>query len=231
MARQEPVPNYLSALGLRWDCTREDAKRAYRDLAQQLHPDRGGDGGQFRHLRTHYERALQHIEQRETQAAARARAEAPPNRVVRRRRRQSAPPVSRVRPRGLRLYYLFFLLGPWLLALLVPLSPTWHIALVLPGIFWIIIGVIPWWLGRWRPPISGFLATSMVAILASMAFSTAVGGGPRFLQQTLRVVRGETECTGDDILVLGGIAAYVLMTCASILGWIFSITSRDRRYS
>ena len=41
-ARYE-TPPCLRALGLRAPCTEEDVKKAYRNLAEKLHPDRGGD--------------------------------------------------------------------------------------------------------------------------------------------------------------------------------------------
>jgi hypothetical protein len=48
----------LAALGLRPPCSTEDVRRAYRRLAQRLHPDKGGDGAAFAALQADYRRAL-----------------------------------------------------------------------------------------------------------------------------------------------------------------------------
>ena len=51
-ARYE-TPGCLRALGLRVPCTESDVKRAYRRLAERLHPDRGGDKRRFLLLQEH----------------------------------------------------------------------------------------------------------------------------------------------------------------------------------
>ena len=52
------TPGCLTALGLRLPCTEEDVKQAYRRLAEQYHPDRGGDRRKFLRLREQFERSL-----------------------------------------------------------------------------------------------------------------------------------------------------------------------------
>lgn len=47
----------LNALGLAPTATLEEVERAYRELAKQAHPDRGGDVEQFKRLQAAYERA------------------------------------------------------------------------------------------------------------------------------------------------------------------------------
>jgi len=59
-ARQE-TPACLKALGLRLPCSEEQLKVAYRKLAEQLHPDRGGDRKRFARLKAHYEEAATFI--------------------------------------------------------------------------------------------------------------------------------------------------------------------------
>ena len=59
-ARYE-TPGCLTALGLRLPCTEEDVKQAYRDKAERLHPDRGGDRRKFMQLQSHFEKAMQFL--------------------------------------------------------------------------------------------------------------------------------------------------------------------------
>jgi hypothetical protein len=51
-------PVCLKALGLMLPCTEEDVLIAYRDLAKEKHPDRGGDLNEFLKLQRHFEEAL-----------------------------------------------------------------------------------------------------------------------------------------------------------------------------
>lgn len=64
-ARFETPPS-LKALGLKAPCTEEDVKHAYRRLAQELHPDRGGDTRRFRILGEHMEKALRYIREEQS---------------------------------------------------------------------------------------------------------------------------------------------------------------------
>ncbi len=54
--RRQPCFEFL---GLSSNCSRQDIKRAYRRVARELHPDKGGDARQFIALKENYERALQ----------------------------------------------------------------------------------------------------------------------------------------------------------------------------
>jgi hypothetical protein len=56
-ARSE-TPACLRVLGLRTPCSEEQVKRAYRRLAEGLHPDRGGDRQRFLMLQRHFEAAV-----------------------------------------------------------------------------------------------------------------------------------------------------------------------------
>lgn len=56
-ARQH-TPGCLRSLGLEMPCKEEDIKRAYRSLAEDMHPDRGGDRRRFMILQRQYEEAL-----------------------------------------------------------------------------------------------------------------------------------------------------------------------------
>ncbi len=55
--RSRPV--CLKTLGLELPCTEEDVLAAYRELAKEQHPDRGGDLNQFLRLQRHFEQALE----------------------------------------------------------------------------------------------------------------------------------------------------------------------------
>ncbi len=51
-------PACLKALGLELPCSEADVLCAYRRLAKDLHPDRGGDLDEFLRLQRHFERAI-----------------------------------------------------------------------------------------------------------------------------------------------------------------------------
>jgi DnaJ-domain-containing protein 1 len=52
----------LAVLGLRWPCTLEEVKTAYRALAKQHHPDRSGDPEVFKKVLAAYERVLKALQ-------------------------------------------------------------------------------------------------------------------------------------------------------------------------
>jgi hypothetical protein len=52
------TPRSIAALGLRFPCSEEDLKRAYRKRVKQLHPDHGGDQRRFLILQSQFEEAL-----------------------------------------------------------------------------------------------------------------------------------------------------------------------------
>ena len=54
---RDDTPPCLRALGLSLPCTEDDVKHAYRRLAKELHPDRGGDVRRFLLLQDHLEQA------------------------------------------------------------------------------------------------------------------------------------------------------------------------------
>jgi hypothetical protein len=57
-----PEEAALGRLGLRAPCTREDIKAAYRSRALEVHPDRGGDPGEFQAVEDAYRRLLRAAE-------------------------------------------------------------------------------------------------------------------------------------------------------------------------
>jgi len=61
---KDETPPCLRALGLTWPCTETDVKRAYRRLAKELHPDRGGDVRRFLLLQDHLDQASRFVRQR-----------------------------------------------------------------------------------------------------------------------------------------------------------------------
>ena len=52
------APEFLAFFGLGLQCTPEDVRESYRRLAQEMHPDRGGDVSSFRILQKNYSKAL-----------------------------------------------------------------------------------------------------------------------------------------------------------------------------
>lgn len=62
---QDETPPCLKALGLSLPCTQADVRRAYRDRAKKLHPDRGGDIQRFLALQQHFEQSISYLQQRE----------------------------------------------------------------------------------------------------------------------------------------------------------------------
>ncbi len=62
------TPGCLRALGLQLPCHEDDVKRAYRQLAEELHPDRGGDRKRFLLLQRQFEESIRFVRQ---QAVAR----------------------------------------------------------------------------------------------------------------------------------------------------------------
>ena len=59
------TPYCLTALGLSLPCTQSEIKMAYRQLAEKMHPDRGGDRQEFLRLQRHFEEALQFMKDHE----------------------------------------------------------------------------------------------------------------------------------------------------------------------
>lgn len=65
------TPGCIRSLGLEMPCTEAQVKHAYRRLAEELHPDRGGDQRRFMLLQKQYEEALtflRELEAEKTQA-------------------------------------------------------------------------------------------------------------------------------------------------------------------
>jgi hypothetical protein len=60
---RDETPPCLRALGLHMPCTEEDVKQAYRRLAKELHPDRGGDVKRFLMLQDQHEQAIHYVRQ------------------------------------------------------------------------------------------------------------------------------------------------------------------------
>ena len=47
--------NYYDVLGLQVDCSPQDITKAYRNLAKEYHPDRGGDQRRFHEISEAYD--------------------------------------------------------------------------------------------------------------------------------------------------------------------------------
>jgi DnaJ-domain-containing protein 1 len=74
-ALRRSVPSPLAALGLDASSTADDVKRAYRLLAKDAHPDRGGDSRQFLVLQRNFEESLRLVNSAAARAAYRSRPE------------------------------------------------------------------------------------------------------------------------------------------------------------
>ena len=59
------TPPCIVALGLELPCSEADIKKAYRGLAEKMHPDRGGDRQEFMMLRQHLEASLRFVREQE----------------------------------------------------------------------------------------------------------------------------------------------------------------------
>lgn len=59
------TPGCIRSLGLDLPCTEQDVKRAYRHLAEKMHPDRGGDRQKFLLLQKQFEEALEYLHEAE----------------------------------------------------------------------------------------------------------------------------------------------------------------------
>lgn len=62
--RGAETPPFLAAFGLGSRATPDEVLAAYRQLAMQLHPDRGGDPNEFKRLHRHFEKAMAYAEGR-----------------------------------------------------------------------------------------------------------------------------------------------------------------------
>jgi DnaJ-class molecular chaperone len=61
----EHTPGCIRSLGLDLPCTEIEVKQAYRQLAESLHPDRGGDRQRFMLLQDEFEAAIQFLRDQE----------------------------------------------------------------------------------------------------------------------------------------------------------------------
>lgn len=55
------TPGSLRSLGLDMPCSEDEVKRAYRKLAETMHPDRGGDRQEFLLLQNQFEEAMDFV--------------------------------------------------------------------------------------------------------------------------------------------------------------------------
>ena len=49
------MPDYYAALGVAKNASQDDIKRAFRKLASQHHPDKGGDTARFQEIQAAYD--------------------------------------------------------------------------------------------------------------------------------------------------------------------------------
>lgn len=76
----------LRILASRPDCTEDDLKTAYRRMAQNLHPDHGGDVERFQALQREYEASLERLKEPARRIVASGYPIRPPQRQKPRRR-------------------------------------------------------------------------------------------------------------------------------------------------
>lgn len=60
LVRRESSPPFFSLLQVQWPCSEEEIKAAWRRLALEHHPDRGGSQSEFIRIKTAYEAAIQY---------------------------------------------------------------------------------------------------------------------------------------------------------------------------
>jgi len=58
---KEYTPNSIRSLGLEMPCSEAEVKKAYRKLAERMHPDRGGDRQKFLQLQSQFEEAMEFV--------------------------------------------------------------------------------------------------------------------------------------------------------------------------
>jgi hypothetical protein len=71
------TPACLIALGLRLPCNQEQVRQAYHRMAENLHPDRGGERRRFAQLRRDFEMSLQFLQKQQAVASDEVAEEAP----------------------------------------------------------------------------------------------------------------------------------------------------------
>jgi DnaJ domain len=84
--------NPYQILGIAKDCTREEAKEAFRSRAYHAHPDRGGDTKRFIRIRKAYEQILADLERQPVPDADKTGQAVDKSGQLPRRDRRSKPP-------------------------------------------------------------------------------------------------------------------------------------------
>ncbi|MCP4191518.1 MAG: J domain-containing protein [Planctomycetaceae bacterium] len=185
-------------------CTEESIKAAYRLLAQQLHPDHGGDAERFRQLQQDYEVALKRFKQplKRPVVVPPYVPQAPLQRRVRRRPFRRAMIVTMV-------------LG--LVALVLPVDGRRLLLALMPAVVGMVF--IPILLASWKPHLSGLLC--LVTLPVWIVIALALFGNDRFGKA---VISPESAEFGDYLL-LSIFAAAISLGLSILLGALFSFSN------
>lgn len=199
-----PRDDEFRKLASRPDCTEEELKAAYRQLAQQLHPDHGGDAERFQSLQGEYEAALKRIRE-------------PTRRIV---NTDYVPrsPVRRRRPRKFvqRAAIASIILVAF--AIVLPRELRLGLLALLPAL--VVFLIVPLVMASMKPHISGII----FLVLSPVLMVTIVGIG---LSEPVRAILGADGAARDQNYVLLAIVFTAISLFAStLLGMLFSVSSQ-----
>ncbi|MCA9198245.1 MAG: DnaJ domain-containing protein [Planctomycetales bacterium] len=198
----------LATFGLKADCTEQDLRTAYRQLAQQCHPDHGGSPEAFRQLQDDFERALRFIQKRGLVVSGDRSHDA---QLI-----PASPPwLESLIPTWLLWSLTGFLFLTVILALTVTTVP---LKLALVGILALSVTLS---MSRMRPVIAGFAGFVVAVLGAPMGILAALGVGE---------LLGRDPPAPHDMLLSQMFLAilYPIFAGAAFFGWMISLVNRDQ---
>ncbi|MDG2382134.1 MAG: J domain-containing protein [Pirellulaceae bacterium] len=185
-------------------CTEEEIKAAYRGLAQQLHPDHGGDAERFRRLQQDYEVALERLKQPLKKP------------VVVTPYVPQAPVKRRVRRRPFRRAMIVLIILS-LVSLVLPADGRKLLFALLPAVLGMVF--VPVLLTAWKPHLSGLLCLVTTPVWIVIAVALALND--RFGNA---ILSPETAEFGDYLL-LSIFAVAISLGLSILLGTLFSFSN------
>jgi len=197
--------NELRALASHPNCTEDDLKNAYRRMAQNLHPDHGGDTERFQTLQREYEASLERLKE-------------PARRIV-----SSGYPIrppQRRRPRRRLVVRAFCIVSVLVVfALLLPREARMAVLSLVPAL--LVFLIVPLFMATLKSQVSVFifvvsspvLLATMAGILSSDAFFNAF------------MVAGN-DVRDQDYVLLSFLATLMALLASTLVGMFFSISSQ-----